>query len=165
MAVAEVSCCLQLLNATLVKDAAGLPAALRCVGAVPLHVLLVTPVGYAMMAAALLLVAVDRGLASHLGLILLSLIVISTKSLQADIGNGGIARPPWFGPGANDPETDHDTNLEATIGVLTRFSPTAGDTSYSGAWRCGLTTSRRESRRWWRWTFPDLRRGRRGSRR
>lgn len=70
-----------------------LSAALVCAGAVPLYVLLDKPVGYAMMAAGLLLaVPVDRRLASHLGLIVLSLVIISTMSLQADISNGGIAR-------------------------------------------------------------------------
>lgn len=70
-----------------------LSAARGYAGAGPLYVLLDKPVGYAMMAAGpLLVVAVDRRLASHLGLMVLSLVVISTMSLQADISNRGIAR-------------------------------------------------------------------------
>jgi membrane protease YdiL (CAAX protease family) len=68
-------------------------AALVCSAAVPLYVFLQRPLGYGMLAAGLLLAAVvDRHLLRHLALIALSLVVISTISLKADLSNAGIAR-------------------------------------------------------------------------
>lgn len=70
-----------------------LAAALVCGAAVALYVMLDKRIGYAMIAAGVLLaVAVDRRLAGHLSLIAASLVVISTMSLAADISNAGIAR-------------------------------------------------------------------------
>jgi membrane protease YdiL (CAAX protease family) len=70
-----------------------LAAALVCGAAVALYVMLDKRVGYAMLAAGVLLgVAVDRRLAGHLSLIAASLVVISTMSLAADISDAGIAR-------------------------------------------------------------------------
>jgi len=68
-------------------------AALVCGAAIALYVMLDKRIGYAMLAAGVLLaVAVDRRLAGHLGLIAASLVVISTMSLAADISDAGIAR-------------------------------------------------------------------------
>ena len=70
-----------------------LAALLVCAAAVPLYVFLQRPVGYAMLAAGLLLAAVvDRYLLRHLALITGSLVVISTVSLRADLTDAGIVR-------------------------------------------------------------------------
>ena len=70
-----------------------LAAALVCGAAVALYVMLDKRIGYAMLAAGVLLaVVVDRRLAGHLSLIAASLVVISTMSLAADISDAGIAR-------------------------------------------------------------------------
>jgi Type II CAAX prenyl endopeptidase Rce1-like len=70
-----------------------LAAALVCAAAVPLYVLVVRPVGYAMLAAGVGLAwAVDRYLGRHLAVVAASLVVISTISLAADLSNAGMAR-------------------------------------------------------------------------
>ena len=70
-----------------------LAAALVCGAAFPLYVLLSRPAGYAMLAAGVALAwATDRYLARHLTLIAVSLVVISTMSLAADLTDAGMAR-------------------------------------------------------------------------
>jgi membrane protease YdiL (CAAX protease family) len=70
-----------------------LAAGFVCGAAVPLYVFLQRPLGYAMLAAGLVIAfAVDRYLLRHLALVTASLVVISTVSLAADLSNAGIAR-------------------------------------------------------------------------
>ena len=68
-------------------------AALVCSSSVALFGFQVAPVGYAMLAAGLLLaLAVDRPLFRHLCLVAASLVVISLVPLEADLGDAAIAR-------------------------------------------------------------------------
>jgi membrane protease YdiL (CAAX protease family) len=70
-----------------------LAAALVCGAAVPLYVFLQRPLGYAMLAAGLVVaLVVDRHLLRHLAVVTASLVVISTVSLAADLSDAGIAR-------------------------------------------------------------------------
>jgi membrane protease YdiL (CAAX protease family) len=70
-----------------------LSTGLVCAAAVPLYVFLQRPLGYGMLALGLALAyGVDRHLFRHLALITVSLVVISTVSLKADLSNAGIAR-------------------------------------------------------------------------
>ena len=68
-------------------------AALVCGSAVPLYVFLHRPAGYALLAAGVGLAwVVDRPLARHLTPIAVSLVILSTMSLAADLSNAGMAR-------------------------------------------------------------------------
>ena len=70
-----------------------LSTALVCAAAVPLYVFLNRPLGYGMLALALVAAyASDRYLFRHLALIAVSLVVISTVSLKADLSNAGMTR-------------------------------------------------------------------------
>jgi membrane protease YdiL (CAAX protease family) len=70
-----------------------LAAALVCGAAVPLYVFLQRPLGYALLAAGVLLAGVvDRYLCRHLAVVAASLVIISTIPLAADLSDAGIAR-------------------------------------------------------------------------
>ena len=70
-----------------------LAAALVCSAAVPLYVLLIPLLGYALLVAGLgLALAVDRHLLRHLAVIAGSLLVISTVPLRADLSDAGMLR-------------------------------------------------------------------------
>lgn len=70
-----------------------LAAGLVCTAAVPLYVFLQRPIGYAMLAAGLLVAAtVDRYLLRHLAVVTASMVVISTVSLKADLSDAGVVR-------------------------------------------------------------------------
>ncbi len=70
-----------------------LPAALVALSAVALFGLHQRPVGYALLAAGLVVAAfLDRLLLRHLALVAVGLVIISTMSLKADLSDSGMVR-------------------------------------------------------------------------